>query len=421
MVSYKYHAHEERSQMYEHNNASEEYFQGNDRRANCVTCYFMYAVSIVFPLLILLSYLHLLHIPIKTILVPCILTIVIDLILVLLRFFKAPSFFIKYYCLISIEIVLGIMSTNAQIAIYMTYIVAPVVSCVYFDKVLTRRIAFFGYFMMIVGLVFRANGVVDCGLTTMSSLKWFATYAIGFSIEYIVLTLICYAISVRARKVLEDVFKRKQKIEFMQQQMIYSFANIIESRDDVTGQHVKRTSAYVRLIAEELKYNGFYADELDDTSLEYICLAAPIHDIGKLKIPDSILCKPGGLTDAEYNAIKSHTVRGEEIIEKTMSNLENEEFMHYAKNVALYHHERWDGTGYPMGISGRNIPLCARIMAVADVFDALVSKRSYKNSFTLDDAFEQLEKSSGTQFEPLIVELFINQKEVVKQIYRDIT
>ena len=275
--------------------------------------------------------------------------------------------------------------------------------------------------MMIVGLVFRANCVVEYGLTTMSSLMWFATYALGFTIEYIILSLICYTISVRARKILEDVFKRKQKIEFMQQQMIYSFANIIESRDDVTGQHVKRTSAYVRLIAEELKYNGFYADELDDTSLEYICLAAPIHDIGKLKIPDSILCKPGGLTEAEYNVIKSHTVRGEEIIEKTMSNLEDEKFLHYAKNVALYHHERWDGTGYPMGISGRNIPLCARIMAVADVFDALVSKRSYKNSFTIDDAFEQLEKSSGTQFEPLIVELFVNQKEVVKQIYRDIT
>ena len=103
-----------------------------------------------------------------------------------------------------------------------------------------------------------------------------------------------------------------------------------------------------------------------------------------------------------------------------MANLEDEEFLHYARNVALYHHERWDGTGYPMGLSGRNIPLCARIMAVADVFDALVSKRSYKNSFTLDNAFEQLEKGSGTQFEPLIVELFVNQKEVVKQIYRDL-
>ncbi|WP_207646550.1 HD-GYP domain-containing protein [[Clostridium] polysaccharolyticum] len=303
----------------------------------------------------------------------------------------------------------------------MTYIIAPLVSCIYFDKILTRRIAFFGYFMMIAGLAFRANAVVDSSLTTFSSLTWFITYGINFSFEYMILSLICYAIAFRSRNLLMNVFSRKKKIDFMQQQMIYSFANLIESRDNVTGQHVKRTSAYVRLIAEELKYNGFYADELNDTALEYICLAAPIHDIGKLKIPDSILQKPGILTDLEYDYIKNHTVRGEEIIERTMTNLEDDDFVHYAKNVARYHHEHWDGTGYPEGLSGRNIPLCARIMAVADVFDALVTKRSYKESFSLEDAFKQLEKGSGTQFEPLIVELFVNQKEVVKQMYNDIT
>lgn len=407
--------------MHERNSTSEEYFRDNDKKANRVTSYLIYTVSAIFPVLFLLTRLHMIHTPMKSLLTPFTLTVIFDIILILLRLFKAPGNFIKYYCLIIIELVIGIMSTNARSAVYMTYCIAPLVSCVYFDKLLTRRIAFFGYFMMIVGLVFRANGVVESGLTTMSPLKWFITYAVGFSLEYIVLSLICYTIASRSRNLLLKVFARKQKIDYMQQQMIYSFANIIESRDDVTGQHVKRTSAYVRLIAEELKYNGFYTDELDDTNLEYICLAAPIHDIGKLRIPDSILCKPGGLTDKEYNIIKSHTIRGEEIIKKTMSNLEDDEFLHYARNVALYHHERWDGTGYPTGLSGRNIPLCARIMSVADVFDALVTKRSYKNSFTIDDAFEQLEKGSGTQFEPIIVELFVNQKEVVKQIYRDIT
>lgn len=407
--------------MYEHNNASEEYFKENDQKANRVTCYFIYVVTFVFPVLFLLTRLDIIHTPEKSLQLPFILTIIFDIALILLRLFKAPSSFIKYYCLIIIEVVIGIMSTNARSGVYMTYFIAPLVSCVYFDKILTRRVAFFGYFMMIVGLVFRANGMVESGLTTMSPLKWFITYALDFSLEYLILSLICYTIAFRSRVLLKKVFDRKQKIEFMQQQMIYSFANIIESRDNVTGQHVKRTSAYVRLIAEELKYNGFYADELDDTALEYICLAAPIHDIGKLRIPDSILCKPGVLTDDEYNCIKSHTIRGEEIIEKTMSNLENDEFLHYAKNVALHHHERWDGSGYPSGLAGRDIPLCARIMAVADVFDALVTKRSYKNSFSIDDAFTQLEKGSGSQFEPLIVELFVNQKEVVKQIYRDIT
>lgn len=406
--------------MYEQNNAYEEYFRENDVKANRVASYFIYGVSVLLPILILLTKMLILHIPVNSLLIPFILTVVLDIVLFLLHLFKAPANFIKYYCLIIIEVIIGTLSINARSGVYMTYFIAPLTSCVYFDKILTRRIAFIGYFMMIVGLVFRASGVAEIG-STMSPLKWFITYTISFSIEYLILSLISYAIAYRARNLLEKVFARKQKIEFMQQQMIYSFANIIESRDDITGQHVKRTSAYVRLIAEELKYNGFYADELDDTSLEYICLAAPIHDIGKLKIPDSIICKPGGLTEEEYDYIKSHTTRGEELIQKTMGNLENEDFLHYARNVALYHHERWDGTGYPMGLSGRNIPLCARIMSVADVFDALVTTRSYKNSFSIDDAFEELEKGSGLQFEPLIVELFINQKEVVKQIYRDIT
>lgn len=407
--------------MYEQNIANEEYFQNNDRHVNGVTCNFISLASIIFPLIIMLSYLNVLPLTLKSLLTPCILTIIFNLILMIIRYFKAPAYFVKYYCLIVIEIIIGILSMNTHLGIYMTYVIAPIISCIYFDNALTRRISFFGYVMMILGLAFRAKNVTSLGPSALNPLMWFITYAVRFSIEYIILSLICFAIASRARKVLVDVFSRKQKIEFMQQQLIYSFANIIESRDDVTGQHVKRTSAYVRLIAEELKYNGFYADELDETALEYICMAAPIHDIGKLKIPDSILCKPGALTAEEFEVIKSHTIRGEEIIQRTMTNLEDEEFLHYARNVALYHHERWDGTGYPMGLSGRNIPLCARIMAVADVFDALVSKRSYKDSFTLEDAFKELERASGKQFEPLIVETFINQKEVVKQIYRDIT
>ncbi|SET41043.1 HD domain-containing protein [[Clostridium] polysaccharolyticum] len=407
--------------MYEHNYESEEYFNENDHQANRVTSYFIYVMTVVFSILFLLTHLKIIHTPAKALLLPFILTLFFNVILIFLRLLKASGNFTKYYCLIVTEVIIGILSTQARSGIFMTYIIAPLVSCIYFDKILTRRIAFFGYFMMIAGLAFRANAVVDSSLTTFSSLTWFITYGINFSFEYMILSLICYAIAFRSRNLLMNVFSRKKKIDFMQQQMIYSFANLIESRDNVTGQHVKRTSAYVRLIAEELKYNGFYADELNDTALEYICLAAPIHDIGKLKIPDSILQKPGILTDLEYDYIKNHTVRGEEIIERTMTNLEDDDFVHYAKNVARYHHEHWDGTGYPEGLSGRNIPLCARIMAVADVFDALVTKRSYKESFSLEDAFKQLEKGSGTQFEPLIVELFVNQKEVVKQMYNDIT
>lgn len=406
--------------MYEQNNSSTDFFTHNDQCANRITCKIIFIVSVIFPLFLLLSYSGILHISSQSFLLPTLMVVILDAVLLTMLHFKVSSQIIKYYCLIEIEVVIGLMSTNAQLGIYITYVIAPVMSCIYFDKTLTRRISFFGYFMMIIGLVFRANSVVTYELTTMSSLTWLISYTVRFTTEYLLIVLICYSIAVRARKILEDVFMRKQTIDYMQQQMIFSFANIIESRDDITGQHVKRTSAYVRLIAEELKYSGLYSDELNNATLEYICLAAPIHDIGKLRIPDSILCKPGGLTDAEYNIIKSHTVRGREIIDNTMSNIENKDFLKIAKDVAYYHHERWDGTGYPTGISGRDIPLCARIMSVADVFDALVSRRSYKDSYSLDDAFNELIKSSGKQFEPLIVDIFVSRKDVVKQIYRDI-
>lgn len=239
----------------------------------------------------------------------------------------------------------------------------------------------------------------------------------GYTIEYLILTPICLALTVRARTIIDDVIKRQYKMQRMQEQIIFSFANLIESKDHVTGQHVKRTSAYVRLIAEGLKCNGVYADELEGSAVDYICMAAPVHDIGKINIPETILCKPSGLTEEEFRFMKSHTVRGEEIIHKTMTYLEDDEFLKYAKMMALYHHERWDGSGYPEGLKGREIPLCARIMAVADVFDALVSKRSYKDSMSVDEAFERLEEASGTHFEPIIVNALINQRDEVEKIY----
>lgn len=400
-----------------HIDIEEEYFEKNERRANNVTCKLMYMFLVIAPILKIFSYLEVLHVSDTALLVTFGLTAIVDGILFLLNKFKAPSYFIKYYCLVSIEIVIGIMSIYPRMGIYMAYVIGPVVSCAYFDKNLTRRISFFGYVMMIIGLVFRANNMVSEGLTTDTALNWFISYGIGYTIEYLVLTPIFLTLTRRARTIIDDVLRRQHKMQIMQEQIIYSFANLIESKDHVTGQHVKRTSAYVRLIAEGLKYRGFYLDELEGSALDYICMAAPIHDIGKINIPESILCKPSGLTDEEFAMMKSHTVRGESIIHKTMSNLEDEEFLRYAKMMALYHHERWDGSGYPEGLKGRQIPLCARIMAVADVFDALVSKRSYKESMALEEAFQRLEDASGTHFEPIIVDAFLEQKEEVKKIY----
>lgn len=203
----------------------------------------------------------------------------------------------------------------------------------------------------------------------------------------------------------------------MQNRIVFSFADMIESRDGLTGQHVKRTSQIVVLIMGRLRALNLYSHELDPIDYEMIAMAAPLHDIGKIKVPDHILSKPGKLTEDEFEIIKTHPVEGEKIISKTMSRIENEKYLKFAKDMALYHHEKWNGTGYPYGLSGEEIPLCARIMAVADVFDALCSARTYKEAYSIDRAFEIFEESKGSHFEPCLVELLYGIRPDLEMIY----
>lgn len=151
--------------------------------------------------------------------------------------------------------------------------------------------------------------------------------------------------------------------------------------------------------------------------------AAPLHDIGKIKISDVVLNKPGKLTPEEFEVIKTHAESGGEIIEKTLTDIESDSYLKVAREMALYHHEKWNGTGYPYHLSGEDIPLCARIMAVVDVFDALTSKRVYKDAFPVEKAFRILEESSGSHFDPKIVGTFLAHKEEVTQVllkYQDV-
>ncbi len=214
------------------------------------------------------------------------------------------------------------------------------------------------------------------------------------------------------------VQKKTEQIEQLQRRVIISFANIIESRDDFTGQHVKRTSAYVRAIAEELKNRGMYPETLTESNhyLENMCKAAPMHDIGKIRISDTILCKPGKLTDEEFDIMKTHTTEGEKILEATMKGIERESYLLMARDMALYHHEKWNGAGYPTGIAGEEIPLCARVMAVADVFDALISKRCYKDPMPMDKAFGIIEESMGSHFDPVIAGVFLDIRPKIEEL-----
>ena len=202
----------------------------------------------------------------------------------------------------------------------------------------------------------------------------------------------------------------------MQNGLIITMADMVENRDSDTGAHVQKTAEYVKIISESLKRNGWYLEKLTPKYMSDLVMSAPLHDVGKINISDTILNKPGKLTDEEYEIMKLHTVYGKEIMEKAIVTVKGENYLKEARNMAAYHHERWDGKGYPEGLHGEVIPLSARIMAVADVFDALTSPRVYKPAFPLEKALQILEEGSGTQFDPKCVNAFMSALPEVRQV-----
>ncbi len=215
---------------------------------------------------------------------------------------------------------------------------------------------------------------------------------------------------------LEEVKTKGDEIAHMQNGLIYVLADMVESRDKNTGDHVRKTAAYVRLILKRMKEEGLYEDILTDEYMEDVANSAPLHDVGKIMVSDIILNKPGKLTDEEFAIMKTHTTAGSKVISSAMKLVRDSGYLKEAKNLATYHHERWDGKGYPSGKAGEDIPLSARIMAVADVFDALVSRRSYKDPFPFEKAMDIIKEGAGTQFDPVVARIFIESEEEVRQI-----
>ncbi|MBO6193452.1 MAG: HD domain-containing protein [Clostridiales bacterium] len=212
-----------------------------------------------------------------------------------------------------------------------------------------------------------------------------------------------------------DIRNKSEEISKMQTGLIITMADMVESRDSDTGAHVQKTSAYVRIILEGLKRNGYYTEKITDKYIRDVEMSAPLHDVGKIAISDTVLNKPGKLTDEEFEIMKTHTTEGRKMIESAISKVEGDTYLKEARNMAGYHHERWDGRGYPEGLHGEVIPLSARVMSVADVFDALVSPRVYKPAFPLEKALSIIKEGSGTQFDPKCVEVFIESiDEAVK-------
>ena len=212
----------------------------------------------------------------------------------------------------------------------------------------------------------------------------------------------------------------EEELSNYHKEMIMGFATLVENKDGSTGGHIKRTTTYVKLLAEEVRDRGYETDVLTDEYIKNLCLAAPMHDIGKIAVPDVILQKPGKLTEEEFEIIKKHTENGGRIIQETFGHLGNEQYTQMAYQVARFHHEKWNGKGYPEGRSRKEIPLCARIMAIADVFDAVSEKRCYREAMPLDKCFEIISNGSGQDFDPILVEVFLDIRKTIETAHKSI-
>lgn len=315
---------------------------------------------------------------------------------------------IKYLYLIAIELSLFMTSISPGVAMFIGFITVPIISCLYFNRRFSLIMTTFSYFMMIASLLIR--GYVIPSRSVVAIHENVMAYCVGCSFEYIACSIFVLIVTGLIRKNLDAQFKQMQKIQKIQERLILSIADLVESKDAFTGQHVQRTAKYVERICAKMIEKGYYPNELNEKVAEVMVKAAPLHDMGKMKIPETILEKPGKLTEDEFKIIKMHPLWGEQIIEKAFVGIENDDFTQCALMMALTHHEKWDGSGYPLRLAEKEIPLCGRIMAAADVLDAILTVRPYKPAFTIDEAMNIFADNSGKHFDPLVAEAVLEME-----------
>ena len=327
--------------------------------------------------------------------------------------------FSMYFGLAGMSLILGFLGSHFHVGIYISYSLIVFMSCLYYDTKLTAFIAVFDYIVMLVSLWFKGmDGYAEGNPYVPTVAHYFLAMGAGFTIEFFFVFLIAINISKRSRKTLQHALDINEQLRNTQLDVMDFIPKILESHEVFTGHHVRHTVKYVEMISKELKREGVYADILDDETIDLYAHAANLHDIGKVHIPDNILNNPGKFTPEEYAMMKSHPEEGKKLI-MALPRIKHGKFNEIAIQMAYYHHEKYDGTGYPTGISGKAIPLCARIMTAADVLDALLSWRPYKDRMEIDQVMQTFEEGRGTHFEPCIVDAVLALKPMIYMVSQD--
>jgi len=218
---------------------------------------------------------------------------------------------------------------------------------------------------------------------------------------------------------LQLMVKEKTKtVQELQNAVLKTMAELVECRDDITGGHIERTTSYLKILVGALLKQNVYREEVSSWDIDFFIQSAQLHDVGKIAIKDDILLKPSKLSEQEFAEMKNHTVFGMKVIQKIGESTTERTFLHHAEILAGSHHEKWNGTGYPLGLSGENIPLQGRLMAIADVYDALTNERPYKPAFSHEEAVRIIRNDSGTHFDPNLVNVFLAYEKAFESVSR---
>lgn len=321
----------------------------------------------------------------------------------------------KYVLIGMLAFIAFLVSMTKGLNIYLCFCSVVLVSCMYFNLYFTGTIAAMTYVLLVLSFILRQKNLLE-GYYIGTENQWTISCIIGSSIEYFCYVTLCMFFSKIIREIVISIYEHKAVITETQNSMVEGFANMIEAKDSNTGGHIRRTSEYVKLICKKLMEKGLYPDQVNQKTTKTMVRAAPFHDLGKISVPEEILNKPGKLSTEEFDIIKMHPTEGADFIMNKFGVLDDEELINTSYDMALYHHEHVDGSGYPKGLKGEEIPVCSRIMAVADILDALLSKRSYKNSYSVSKSLEIMKGMAGKTLDPVVVYVLLSAEKEIKII-----
>ena len=325
-----------------------------------------------------------------------------------------------YFGIIATALFVELLAVKNIISVNITYAAVPFLSCLYFNRKITITSTLTAFALMVFALFLRSRTVLTVMATDVqvhTPHTWFISSLVGYSVEFLFIFLLALTMANRSHKAIELLHTQNVNLQNTQDMIIGFVASCLGSHDLFTGRHVQHTKHYVKIIATKLRDLGYYTDVLTDETIHLYETAAFLHDIGKIHIPEGVLNKIGKFTEEDYKVMKTHPVEGKRLLEQ-LPKIGDGRFNQIAIDMAFCHHEKWDGTGYPRGLKGEEIPLCGRIMAAADVMDALISKRLYKEPFTINEALNIFNDSIEKQFEPCIVEATKACQSEIEQLAR---